>query len=172
MKLHTGMRPHDIPILVKVHILQDVPWLMKDVSSSLYISPSEVSESLNRSKIAGLIGDEKKQILGMNFLEFLFYGVRYVFPQPPGAITRGVLTAHSHPDIAKKFVSDSKCVWPYAEGKQIGAAVQPFYPNQPKAALQDDRFYLIMALIDMIRIGRTREVKYAREQLKKIFRIE
>lgn len=173
MRKHTGMRPHDIPILIKVYLERDKAWLMKDISASLYISPSEVSESLNRSWYAGLIDADKVRVQAQNFYEFLIHGVRYVFPQQPGPLVRGIPTAHSHPQVKEKFISDIKYVWASSmAGKDIGQAIDPFYPKQVDAVLQDEQLYLILSLIDMIRVGKTREVKYAKEQLLKIFRID
>ena len=49
MKKHSGMRPQDIVILLKIATYGDNNWYMKDIANDLFISPSEVSESLNRS---------------------------------------------------------------------------------------------------------------------------
>jgi hypothetical protein len=43
------MLPQDIPILVKIAAKDQEPWMMKDLTIELGISPSEVSESLNPS---------------------------------------------------------------------------------------------------------------------------
>ncbi len=171
MRKHTGMRPHDIPILIKVYLGKDTYWKMKDISALLEISPSEVSESLNRSWYAGLIDADKANVLTQNLNEFLIHGVRYVFPQQPGPLTRGIPTAHAHPKIQGKFVSDIKYVWPSPDGKDIGQSIDPFYQKQVKAVLQDEQLYFILSLIDMIRVGKSREVKYAKDQLNKVFQI-
>jgi len=55
------MRPHDIAVLLKV-VSMDEGWLSKDVANGLQISASEVSESLNRSKIAGLLSPDKRKV--------------------------------------------------------------------------------------------------------------
>ena len=68
---------------------------MKDLSFELNISASEISESINRSKIAGLIGPNKKSLMRLALMDFLEFGIRYVYPQKPGAIVRGIPTAHS-----------------------------------------------------------------------------
>lgn len=60
MKKHCGMRPHDIVVLLKIATKGINPWVMKDLSTELGISASEVSESLNLSAIAGLISKDKK----------------------------------------------------------------------------------------------------------------
>jgi hypothetical protein len=48
----------------------------------------------------------------------------------------------------------------------------PLYKEAPKAALQDEKFYKLLALVDTIRVGRTREVKVAKLELKRIFENE
>lgn len=172
MRKHTGMRPHDIPVLVKVFIIQEKPWLIKDLASSLYISQSEVSESLHRSMYAGLIDEQKQRIHAQSLFEFITYGLRYVFPQKPGHLARGIPTAHSHPALLSKFVSEEKYIWPYPDGKDIGFVIEPFYQKQTNAIRQDEQLYLILSLIEMIRVGKVREVNYARTQLMKLLRIE
>ena len=60
MRKHNGMRPQDVSILLKIISLGNQPWQMAGLSNELYISISEVSESLNRSQMAGLIDFNKK----------------------------------------------------------------------------------------------------------------
>ena len=62
MKKHSGMRPHDIAILLKIASKGKEPWYMKDLAYELSISASEISESINRSIIAGLISSDKKTL--------------------------------------------------------------------------------------------------------------
>lgn len=76
---------------------------MKHLAYDHGISQSEVSESLNRSMEAGLIDESKKIVNRIALVEFLIHGIKYVFPQKPGAITRGVRTAHSAPPLDKKI---------------------------------------------------------------------
>ena len=60
MKKHNGMRPQDIVVLIKIISIQQPNWRNIDIANSILISASEVSEALNRCKIAGLI-DSKKE---------------------------------------------------------------------------------------------------------------
>lgn len=172
MRKHTGMRPHDIPVLVKVFSIQEKPWLIKNLATSLYISQSEVSESLHRSMYAGLIDEQKQSIHAQNLFDFILYGLRFVFPQKPGPLARGIPTAHSHPALQSKFVSEIKYIWPHPDGKDIGFSIEPFYQKQTNAVRQDEQLYLILSLIEIIRVGKVREVNYARTELMKLFRIE
>jgi hypothetical protein len=103
MRKHQGMRPQDIVILLKIIVLRGKPWLNKDLAQSLYISASEIGESLSRSEIAGLIDFNKKRVNRPGLFEFLEHGLHYVFPQQPGSMVTGVPTAHGHPFV-KRFI--------------------------------------------------------------------
>lgn len=162
------MRPQDIAIILKILSIDGKPWKMAELAHSMFISLSEVSESLNRSKIANLIDYNKKTINRQNLLDFLEHGVRYVFPQEPGALIRGIPTAHSHPFMKNIFASDTYYVWPDRNGEVLGLMIEPFYTKQVEAIKQDALLYKLLALVDVIRVGRVREVKYAVDELKKI----
>jgi hypothetical protein len=166
MKQHSGMRPQDIVILLKIAAKGQQKWLMKDLSQELIISASEVSESINRSVIAGLLGANKKRLMKLALLDFLEYGLRYVYPQRPGPLVRGLPTAHSAPPLNNDIVSNEPYVWPYAKGNVRGQAIEPLHPNVPEACLKDDRFYELMALCDSLRVGKAREKNIAIEELK------
>ena len=73
------MRPQDIAVLIKIVSMGDQPWQLSTLSNELSISISEISESLNRSRIAKLIDYEKKKINRQNLMEFLEHGIKYVF---------------------------------------------------------------------------------------------
>jgi len=89
------MRPQDVVILLKLSTLKGDDWRFQDNAQSLKISPSEVSESLQRSKSAGLVSENKRTVYNNSFLDFLVSGLKYVFPAIPGAMVRGVPTTHS-----------------------------------------------------------------------------
>jgi predicted transcriptional regulator len=167
MKKHSGMRPHDIVVLLKIAAKGDCSWRMKDLATELSISASEVSESLHRSAYAGLISADKKNLMSMSLLEFLQYGLKYVYPQHPGSIVRGMPTAYSAPPFNKEIVSKEAIVWPFADGKVRGQSLEPLYPSVPKACLQDSALYELLVLVDALRIGKARERAMAMEELKK-----
>jgi hypothetical protein len=169
MKKHSGMRPQDIVILLRILAIQNKDWLSVDIARFLKISPSEVSESLNRSDIAGLIDKNRRNVNANSFKEFLIYGLKYVFPAQPGAIVRGIATAHSAPPISD-YISQGqeKFVWPYANGNERGQAIEPLYNTVPMVALDSIPFYKLLVIADTLRIGRAREVKIAINELEKI----
>ncbi|SEQ59468.1 hypothetical protein SAMN05421824_2061 [Hyunsoonleella jejuensis] len=166
MKKHSGMRPQDIAVLLKIAAKGEQKWYMKDLSFELGISASEISESINRSVIAGLIASNKKRLMKLALLDFLEYGLRYVYPQRPGSLVRGLPTAHAAPPLNSKIESNEPYVWPYARGTVRGQAIEPLYPNVAEACLKDSVFYEFMALCDALRVGRAREKNLAIEILK------
>lgn len=166
MKQHKGMRPHDVVILLKIAALKNSSWMAKDLANSLNISAGEVSEALNRCKLAGLLAEDKKKLMKQNLLEFLEFGLRYVFPAIPGAIQRGMPTAHSAPPLIHIISSEEIYVWPWAEGQARGQAIEPLHRGVPKACTQDPLLYELLSLTDALRLGRTREKQLAIEALR------
>lgn len=160
------MRPHDIVILLKIAAKGNSKWFLKDLANELNISNSEVSESLNRSKFAGLLSADKQSLMKNALLDFLQYGLKYVFPQKPGAITRGMATAHSAPPLDMVISGEETYVWPWAHGQTRGQSIEPLHKSVPDACTKDKELYGLLALTDAIRVGRIREQSLALEELK------
>lgn len=166
MKKHSGMRPHDIVVLLKIAAKGKQQWFMKDLSSELNISASEISESINRSVIAGLLAPDKKNVMKLSLLDFLEFGLRYVYPEQPGALVRGIPTAHSAAPLKDIIVSKENYVWPSGKGTMRGQAISPLYPSVVDAVQKDDQLHELLALVDAIRVGRAREKEMAVKMLK------
>jgi hypothetical protein len=168
MKKHNGMRPQDIVVVLKIVLKRNNEWQMKDLSNELSISLSEVSESINRSVIAGLIANDKKTVLKQSLLEFIKFGLKYVFPVKPGGMIVGLPTAHSNEIIKKEIISKEVYVIPYFEGSTKGFEIEPLYAKLPIACSKDPELCLVIGLIDCLRIGKNREVQIAHRELEKI----
>jgi hypothetical protein len=161
-----GMKPQDIVVLLKIIALNNDNWQQVPLAQSLRISQSEVSQSLSRSKYAGLIDDSGKRVMRQALMDFLQYGLSLVFPVKPGPVVRGVPTAHSAPPLNKEINSDEAYVWPLADGKVRGHGIAPLYENVPQAALEDESLHELLALADALRVGRVREKNMAIQELK------
>ena len=161
------MRPQDIVVLLKILALGHNDWYNFDLAQALKISASEISEVLNRCKIAGLIDSKKRKVNVNSFIEFLLYGIKYVFPTEPGAIVKGIPTAHSASPIKEHISSNETYVWPYAKGTHRGQAIEPLYKTLPQVVTEDSLFYELLTIVDTIRVGRVREIKFATEELNK-----
>lgn len=161
------MRPQDVVVLLKILTINKVEWQYRDLSATLFLSISEISESLQRSAVAGLIDDSKKKVYRQSLMEFVRYGLHYVFPVMPGTMVTGVPTAHSHPFYSNLFQSEMKYVWPDENGDSRGLAIQPLYSSMVRAAKEDNLLYKLLASIDILRVGRTRELQVALDELEK-----
>ena len=126
------MKPQDLLILLKIIAAGNQPLGQVALAEALNMSQSEISQSLVRSKFSGLLDGSGKKVMGMGLLDFLQHGLAYVFPQKPGAIVRGIPTAHSAPPLDKEFQSDEVDVWPSASGQVRGQSIQPLYPSVVK----------------------------------------
>ena len=167
MKAHKGMKAQDIAILLFVCQYSNGNYKVLELGKALQISQSEISESLNRSRIAKLIDTDSKLVYRNSLYEFIVHGLRYVFPVLPGAIVRGMPTAHSGPPLNSLITSgNDQFVWSYAQGKMRGMAIEPLYKTLPAVCESFPEFYELLCLVDACRIGRAREMSLADEILK------
>lgn len=165
MKKHAGMRPQDTAILLWIASLKSNQWTMKDVSIKLLVSAGEVSESLRRSSYAGLLSADKRMVMKNSLLEFIEHGIKYVFPVQPGPIARGLPTAHSALPLRNIIMSNSDYVWPFPAGKVRGQAIDPLYPAAPEACYRNEHLHELLALVDAVRVGKSREAGIALQEI-------
>lgn len=166
-QVKNNLKPQDIVILLKIIALGKENWFHHTLAQELEMSQSEVTQSLNRSKYAGLIDNARKKVNRIAFNEFVLHGLSYAFPQHPGALVRGVLTAHSAEPLNKIIQSSEKYVWPYAKGTERGQAIEPMYNSAVQASLKDPNLYELLTLVDALRVGKVREKELAKKELEK-----
>ena len=162
----SAMKPQDVVLLLKILSMNNDTWSQSWTAVELVMSQSEVSESVARSKYAGLLDPKGKKVMRMAFMDFLEKGIRYVFPQRPGAVVRGIPTSHSAPPLNLDIQSTEDYVWPYVKGTVRGQSIIPLYSSVPEAALKDEKLYELLALVDALRVGRAREKELALQELK------
>lgn len=163
---HHSMKPQDIVVLFKIIALDTDQWQQKPLARALNMSQSEVSQSVARSKYAGLLDDSGKRVMRQALMDFLQYGIAVVFAVKPGAVVRGLPTSHSAAPLNNQISSDEAFVWPDAHGHVRGHGIAPLYSSVPTAVSEDERLYALLALTDALRVGRAREKKLAIEELK------
>jgi hypothetical protein len=164
------MRPQDILILFAILLKKGNPFVQANLADDLWISPSEITKSLARSRVSGLLSAERKVNAGA-LHEFLVGGLRYVFPAEIGSNVLGLPTAHSAPPLAEVIVNnDLPYVWKYrGQGSVRGVALRPLYDTVVDIALTNASLYELLALCDALRIGKARERTLAAEALKARF---
>jgi len=133
------MRPQDIVLLLKILCYGSKSWYNKELANDLFLSPSEVSNSLQRNAMCGLLDSEKKKVRVQALFEFLIYGIQYVFPEGVSNLSRGIPTAHSHPFMRSHLASDQIYVWPDPESEEKGLSVQPLYRGVVNAIKKDEK---------------------------------
>ena len=120
---------------------------VRSLENETGISKSQISLSMKRMEDVGLLKIDRKLGLPKTnakaLLEFIAYGISYVYPAKEGALSRGIATSVAAPVLQGKLMSSGELspVWPYAEGKTKGLAVTPLHPNVDKAIQKDNRMY-------------------------------
>ena len=138
----------------------------------LGISKSEISLSLNRSLYSGLALKDLQSgrpVANRRALcDFILSGLKYVFPVRPGSLIRGLPTSFHAPVLQGRLLYQMEYpyVWPYAEGKIKGQAIEPLFKSVPEAVQRDLFLYECLALVDAIRTGAARETQLAQQILK------
>ncbi|MFN0200206.1 MAG: hypothetical protein ACKVTZ_01725 [Bacteroidia bacterium] len=165
------MKPQDIVILVKLLLQkEDKSWTYQSLASQLNMSSSTIHASLERSHKVNLYSKWRKEVFVSPFLEFLFHGLKYVFPAEIGEKVKGIPTAHSAKPLADFIItSKENYVWKTegAEQEIVGYEVSPLYKNLPNIVKNDINLYEAFALIDALRVGKAREKNFAQEELTK-----
>ena len=160
------LQPLDLLVSLKLVALNDgAIFSLEELARELFISPSSVSRSTARATDAGLLSVGRKP-KRKALLEFVLYGVPYVYYVKPGETTRGMPTAHAAPPLSNIIGGGEVPVWPYPLGEVRGHAVAPLHKSVPAAARRDSRLYELLALVDALRIGRARERRLAAEELR------
>lgn len=149
------------------------PWSFNKIALDLGMSPSEIHAASKRTLAARLAIKEGSNIWPnmRNLEEFILHGLQYVFIPERGALNRGMPTAYAAAPMDAYFARDNEPppVWPDPEGKVRGESFSPLYKSAPFAAKNDPALYELLALVDAIRGGNSREREIARKELKMRF---
>ncbi len=166
------LKPQDVVVALKLCAYGSNRPPFAQIAADLAMSPSEVHSAVKRAQAAHLLhGPEMQDRPNVSALEeFLIHGVKYAFPAERGGVTRGLATSYAAEPLNRlfAFADEPIPVWPYPEGNKRGIALAPLYRTVPEAALRDPLLYELLALVDAIRDGRTRERKLAEQELSKM----
>jgi hypothetical protein len=163
------LRPLDVVVLLRLSLEKNGRPTYLQLANELHLYPSEVYAAVKRARLSQLVqSPELNDRLNRSaLLEFLLHGIRYAFPAEIGAPTRGVPTSYAAPPLLKSIsdTGDLPPVWPYAEGTMRGYSLKPLHKNVPRAALENQHLYELLALVDALRSGRSRERQLAAREL-------
>lgn len=162
------MKGQDLVLLLKLGTLKNPHEVkMTELAHDMNLSQSEISKSFKRLEESGLLDAKERRPHNKPLMDLIEYGVRYFFPTKPGRLVRGIPTSHSAPPLSKAMIYDSTYVWESAKGKSKGEAIEPLYQGVVFAAQNDNKLYELLALVDAVRVGRSREHRLAIKELRK-----
>lgn len=169
------MKSLDVVVLCKLFILQTRKksnWTYAELADEVCLSVGETHASVRRLTKSRVFDAVTKSVIPSSMKEFLISGVKYAFPALIGTRERGILTAHSAPVFQNEltYSESDTFVWPFAKGTDRGLSVTPLGANVPLAVLKDRNLYDFCALIDGIRVGKTREAAIAVTMLESMIR--
>ena len=153
-------RLHRQDVLLAVRLLNhEQEWTFRSLGESIGISASQCHSAFGRLVRASIVDESQRVPVRANLLEFLQHAVKYLFPVEPGAIVRGIPTAHSAPVWKGRMAAPAnpKFVWEHPGGRAKGNGIEPLYRTVPEIALRDRSVYAILATVDSIRVGKARE---------------
>lgn len=167
------LRPLDVVVLLKVHVLRRPEYGQIKIASLLGVSSRSVNEALKRGSRARLYHADRRSVNVGAMEEALLHGIRYFMPPERGGMTRGVPTAWAAPPLVGLLAATNEPppVWPHPEGTVRGLAFEPLHASAPRAVQDDPALYEMLALVDALREGRAREARLAGEELKKRLRV-
>lgn len=148
----------------------------RGLSAGLGISKSEVNASIKRSIGVGLAIHDRRtgwpRVNTKSLLDFIVYGLKYVFPAETRGVVRGIPTSFSAPVLSERLMSAGEYiyVWEDARGKNMGQSLSPLYKSVGYAVRRDPRLYEFLALVDAVRVGNQRERAVAASLLEKNMR--
>lgn len=164
------LKPQDLAVALKLVALQGARHSYAVLGQQLRLSQFEVHAAVQRLKAARLAVDRDggaRPIMAA-LRSFIVNGAPYAYPPVRGEATIGFPTAHGAPPLKGRVQApkDSIPVWPHPEGTVRGEGLLPLYAKLPLAAVDDAKFYELLALFDAMRIGQAREREMARHLLE------
>lgn len=163
------LKPQDIVIVMKILAKGHEHWSQALMATELGMSASEVNSGIKRALASGLLRKKINKATPVKAAveEFLIHGLKYAFPIERGEPTRGLPTGYAAEVFDNQLALSDELppVWPDAEGVVKGYAVKPLYKSVPFAVKQDHKLYNLLAIIDILRSGRAREVQLAKKML-------
>jgi hypothetical protein len=158
------LRPGDIPVALCLAVRPVLGY--EALAQTLGISTSSAHRAVGRLQQAGLLLPGQRLVNREALREFLVHGARYAFPAVRGPETRGVPTAWSAPALENVLPKGPAVVWPSEHGSTRGEALVPLCETIPDASRRDPWLYEMLALVDALRIGQSRDRRIAAERLE------
>ena len=153
-----------------------------DLAEALLKGKGDVSRSINRLIKLGLIGERQPKagdIITANrkyyslqrksMSDFLCYGIRHVFGPEKKGVGRGLPTGWNCPRLHSPMnPPELPIVWCHPGGDTFGELLETLFSTCATACERDEELHSILSLIDVVRTGKPRELRYAQEMIKEM----
>jgi hypothetical protein len=162
----------DIYVLAGL-LAQDQPWSYRSLADRLRVPHPVVQRALARAKAADLYSADRREVHVPHFEEFAVHALRFVAPAQLGALVPGVPAAWAAEPMAGAIRSSGEeppPVWPYAQGRVRGQAIEPLHPAAPEAVEEWPELGELLSLLDSLRTGDARVRKVAGDLLSERLR--
>lgn len=154
-------------------LAHDGPWSYRSLAERLRVPHPVVQRALERAKGADLYSADRREVHLPHFEEFALHALRFVAPARLGALTPGVPAAWAAEPMASAIRSsgdEPPPVWPYAQGRVRGQAIEPLHSAAPEAAENWPELGEVLALLDSLRNGDARVRQVAGDFLSGMLR--
>lgn len=125
-----------------------------DLSRALHINQSEVSTGFERLVRCHLIDHKERTVNRLQAIEFLETAVKFFFPAEFTEHTIGIPTSVFTKPLDETLRTSSSpitLIWPYEGGKVKGLGIIPIHDSAPLAAIEDEKLYQLLAVLDAAR---------------------
>jgi hypothetical protein len=164
------VKPPDIYVLAGL-LVEDRQWSYRSLAERLRVPHPLVQRGLVRAQEADLYSKERRGVHVPHFEEFAIHALRFVAPAQLGPLVSGVPAAWAAEPMASAIRSsgdDPPPVWPYAEGRVRGQAIEPLHSAAPDAAEDWRELGAILAILDSLRAGDPRVRQVAEKLLRRV----
>ena len=166
------LQPQDIFVLLKLVVMENKDWDKASLAAELDMELPELHQTITRTRAAHLAVQDQDNITPhfRNLEHFLLNNFKKSFPPQYGTQTRGVATS-AHPASPIAIIlpihpPELINVWPNNKKQTRGIAITPLYKSAPEVALKDQKFWEMLALVDVLRSDLVNEREIAIEEIK------
>lgn len=178
------IKPQDIVVLTDLattHLpkgfasFKDNSLSTRAISARLGLSLGAVSQSYSRLRTLGLIVPDMRATNAMyrankdGMCEFFIHGVKYYSHPEVVGVGRGMATGWSAAPLlgnSEMIPPETPFVWPNSSGRERGEQITPIHPSAVNLSAVNKDAYTILALLDVLRVGKYREQSLAKHMLQ------
>lgn len=180
------LKPQDIVVAIDLACsgespgwayVRENPLSARSVAKRLQMALGAVSESQKRLRALGLASYNVQSQVAVTrankstMLEFFVYGVKhYSHPEVVG-VGRGMATSWTAPPVVEMsdmVLPETPLVWPDPSGNTRGEQITPIHKSAVPLAKINRQAYMILALLDVMRLGKFREQDVAKKLLTEL----